>query len=263
MKKTIFYYFLIVLMLFAFVSCSPETNSSSDNLLPGEVTPPAESKRVEASDEELSKAYSILSQIDAHSDGRTETEYTCSEKYGYTFDNGDTFSFSMESDNSGNVKITANGKLSKLTIDSSAYEISNYTLTYADGTYTESGKFLKDNVEVTKEEAASFFNSLSFRYKTIEGASVKYERKMTDKFTFLKDGVKKDGSSLMFMSTDGDSEIEIFDITYGEDRVQNKVSVKNNGSGDVSVTVDYLALNGKFFNAASIKKLLKMQESEY
>ncbi len=89
MKKTFFYYFLIVLMLFAFVSCSPETNSSSENLLPGEVTPPAESKMVEASDEELSKALSILNN-GASSSGKTVTEKTTSTKVEITFDNGDT-----------------------------------------------------------------------------------------------------------------------------------------------------------------------------
>ncbi len=131
----------------------------------------------------------------------------------------------------------------------STFTISDYTLTYKDGKYTETGKFLKDNAEVTKEEAASFFNSLSSRH--IEGASLKSENKITYKFTVEEDGVEKYGSTLMFMSIDGDNMTMIYDITYGDDRVQNKMSGKY-GAG--VPTIDYIALNGNFFNAASLEK---------
>ncbi len=64
----------------------------------------------------------------------------------------------------------------------------------------------------------------------------------------------------MFRSIDGDNMTMIYDITYGEDRVQNKLS----GKYDADVlTIDYIALNGKFFNAASIEKLLNMVKSGY
>ena len=249
MKKTILYFFLIVLMLFAFVSCNPETNSSSENLLPGEVTPPAESKMVEASDEDISKALSILNN-GASSGGKIGTEETKAE---FTFDNGDTFSFSTETDDKGSV-ITADGKFTE---GSSVYELSDYTLTYKDGEYTETGKFLKDGKEVTREDTESFLKSLSSRYN-IEGASVKYESKITYKFTVEEDGVKKDGSTLMFMSIDGDNMTMICDITYGDDRVQNKMS----GKYDAGVpTIDYIALNGKFFNAESREKLLNKTQT--
>lgn len=254
MKKTIFYYFLIVLMLFAFVSCNPETNSSSENLLPGEVTSPAESKMVEASDEDISKAFSILNNGASYS-GKTVTEETTSTKAEFTFDNGDTFAFSTETDDKGSV-ITADGKFTE---GSSVYELSDYTLTYKDGKYTETGKFLKDGKEVTGEDTESFLKNLSSRYN-IEGASVKYESKITYKFTVEEDSVKKDGSTLMVMSIDGDNKTMIYDITYGDDRVQNKMSGKY-GAG--VPTIDYIALNGKFFNAESREKLLNKMKIGY
>ncbi len=243
--------FLIAIVLFAFVSCSPESSSSSSssepsestdpNLLYGEVTPPEEGERVAASDEDIKKAHSILKSgvesspisynlvVDLGEDGKisTEIKYSSSNEY--------------ESSVDGQIKIGGNVyKADKLIVQ-----------TFGTVSSIKSGSILKNEAEMTAADAADFVNSLLDEDFHVMEKFEKAELVYTGKMNLLNSEKNKVGTGTecnehISIKDSPVSKVAVFDYTAGDDMVQAKIS--NN-------EYVYVALNGKFFDGDSLKKM--------
>lgn len=234
-------------MLFAFVSCSPEASSGADsNLLPGEVIPPGESERVVASDEDIAKINAVLD---------LDRKYTSTVNK-LVFDFGDNGKINITLDNvsEGELKAVVNGQIK---IDGAVYKADNLVLKYkissSDPEATiESGSMLKDGTEMSASDVYAFINE-----KNLSTKDQFKEAKMllTYKMDLLDSDNNKVGTGIMCteitVTKDSEYTVIIYDFTANSARVQVKIS----GKADSKPTIEYVALNGKFFNEESINRM--------
>lgn len=254
MKKLTFL-FLIVIMLFAFVSCSPEASSGAtdSNLLPGEVTPPSESERVAATDEEITKAQSILEL------GYNYKETESYEKLRVELDFADDGKITITGEaNSTDYKAAVNGQIKTGGV---VYKADNLVLK---GNLSnteikiESGRILKGGTEMTATEAKDFISNCVDGGVSDDPKCTGYDGKgysSSKRELFGSDGTKIGTGTLtrdMIVTKDGYLTISVFDYTVDSGRVQAKMRESNE-----STTFDYIAFDGKFFDEESVTKFLR------
>ena len=255
MKKHTFL-FLIVTMLFAFVSCSPEASSGATDstLLLGEVTPPSEGERVAASDEDLKQVQSILGAR------YSKTESSAKTSFELDFGNDGKITITIEGTSSKS-KATANGQVK---IDGVVYKADNFVLKLAmtsDGkkvTTIESGSFLKDGTAMTATEAMDFLsncidgdvseNSKCIGEKIKGYQTSKVEIKGTDG-TIIGTGTLTEEDTLT-----KDSYLFVYVFDYIVDGVRVQAKMRESSTASDRYDFDYIALNGKFFNEESLTK---------
>ncbi len=237
-------------MLFAFVSCSPEASSGADsNLLPGEVIPPGESERVTASDEDIAKVNAVLD---------LDQKYTSTINQ-LVFDFGDNGKINITLDNvsEGELKAVVNGQIK---IDGAVYKADNLVLKYKISssdpeTTIESGSMLKDGTEMSASDVYAFINNLDEEDLSTKDQFKEAKLLLTYKMDLVNSDNKKVGTGTMCLETtvtkDSKYAVAVFDCTADSVRVQVKISAK----ADAEPTIEYVALNGKFFNEGSINRM--------
>ena len=266
--KKLSLFILIVLMLFAFVACSPDSSDSpDDNLLPGEVVPPSESEMVSASDEDIKKL-DIIFNVSPR-----PIDYSKNQELEVTDNSGNTITINTEvecKDNSETMKCTANGKI---TVGDITYTADNLVVTKSSsGEYKiEEGSALKGESKMEAKDAVddalgSVINSLPSQNNSSKSDFKSYkfdEQSVISKEKLLepsKDGSGKEVGSgksarRCTITQDGSTSLYVYDWTVNETRFQAKFTVNYDDSGKSSTKVYYCALNGKFFDEASCAKL--------
>lgn len=251
MKKTALL-FCVIIMVFAFVSCNPD---SASDLLPGEVTPPEESKRVSASDEEIKSVNSAL-------DLSPEDSYM-------------QIKIEADSGDDGKISITITTELSKsatecvvnglIKIDGVVYKADNLILTVnvVEGktkSSIESGKMFKDGTEMTAEEVSSAVELFSEMNTDDYPQLIEVKLMTTRKGDLLDSDKTKVGTGTLSgeftLTADGISTVFIYDYVVNDVRIQAKIRGLSSSSEPV---IDYIAVNGKFFDKESITKLLQFE----
>lgn len=252
MKKTALL-FCVIFMVFAFVSCNPD---SASDLLPGEVTPPEESKRVSASDEEISSVYSAL-------DLSPEDSYM-------------QIKFEADSGDDGKISITITSDLSKsaaecvvnglIKIDGVEYRADHLILTVkeTDGktkASIESGKMFKDGTEITAEEVLSAVELFSEMDADDYPQLKEVKAMVTHKGDLFDSGKNKVGTGTCTLETtltaDGEfAVLKIYDYVVNDVRIQAKKRILSSSS---ELVIDYIAINGKFFDKESITRFMQFK----
>ncbi len=272
--KKVSLFILVVLMLFAFVACNPNSSSSSsadDALLPGEVTPPAESERKSMSEDEITKVDEYLEGI--YSSNWKDTEVVSEYKIEIDFGESGTLSIESNEDWKDSLKegdiaetVTANGKI---TVGSDLYVVDNLELvgkvkstsTHAGGyDYAiEKGSITENGTAMKAGDAYSLL--LNSPYKFLEDDKCKaYSRseKEQTKMNLIGDDGKTIGSGtdveIRTRTKDENEGVYVYDLTIDGSRIQAKMTF----SGEAEMSIDYAALDGSFFDKASCDKLMNL-----
>lgn len=276
--------FLIVIMVFAFVSCSPDAGTSTDsaesNLLPGEVIPPSDGDLVSATDEEIEKLLSLLFMKDVTYDKDKVT--VSKEKYEVDF--GSDGKLTMEGDKtSSDTTINIKGQIK---VNGITYKADNLVLVTTssesgkDSTKIKSGSMTKDGKNMTADEITAFMKSLIKETFGVGRSDCAWTEEEMESYTvnILDGDSNKIGNGTVTnraTATRSNSkykmeEINIVDYTINEDRLQMEMS----GGGefdfsssatfklDFDIDIDYIALNGKFFDEKSMKKIKEKLKEE-
>ncbi len=255
-------------MLFAFVACNPNSSSSSsadDTLLPGEVTPPADSERKSMSDADINKVAGALMYYD-------RTECSSEDKREVDFGEDGTLSIKKteywkdgmkEGDRAATV--TANGKI---TVGGDSYVVDNLELsgktkrsTYYAPNYLydiENGSIKKNGTAMGADQAYSFLLDRTDFYKDAKCKAYTEESSEQSKLKILDDNDTAIGSGTAtekcMKTMDEWNCVWVYDLTVNGSDIQVKISEKGEGN----YSIDYAALDGSFFDKASCDKLMEM-----
>lgn len=237
-------------MVFAFVSCSPDASSAADsNLLPGEVIPPGESERIAASDEDIAK-------IDAVLDLENKNTST-TNKLVFDFGDNGKINITLENISEGELKAVVNGQIK---IDGVVYKADNLVLKIKISstdpeTTIESGSMMKDGTEMSASDAYAFIVSLDEENIATKDQFKEAKMLLIYKMDLLDSDKNKVGTGTMCIETtvtkDSTYYVYVYDYTADSVRVQLKMS----GKPGSKPTIEYVALNGEFFNVESINRL--------
>ncbi len=270
--KKLSLFILIVLMLFAFVACNPNSSSSSassgDETLPGEVTPPAESERKSMSEDDINKVAGII----RYESYKSEYTSVCrNTKIEVDFGESGTLSTKSNEDWKDSLKagdiaetVTANGKI---IIGSDSYVVDNLVLSgkAKKSTYValydfsiEKGSITKNGTAISAEDAFFFLESNQDKfYKDSQCISYSRVIKSETKGNLVDSNGKIVGSETLVgeytKTKDNEIGIYVYDYTIGNSRIQAKIR-----ETERKPSIDYVALDGVFFDKASCDKLLSL-----
>ena len=254
MKRKTAILLLALMMIFTFVSCNPEasySSVSSDPLL-GEVTPPSEDERKSMSDADIALAYAIGCYKTEIVEGSTFMNVKASsEKIG-------SITIQEEGDEK-TTKITINGNI-KIGTDEYKVENSVYTIKSDSSTRkvehtVEKGRVLKNGAEITYDEAYYTLNAIEVYIEGHEDEFDTYEYNF--KFSYNVKLLKKDvvvGSGIYsgLNSKTKTSTLNTQVLNVTTNGVKSQIKVHSEGEG---IIIDYVALDGEFFDKESIRKL--------
>ena len=249
-------------MLFAFVACSPDFSSSSssqeDEPLPGEVTPPDESERESMSDADITKVAGYFVILYGEN---SKTEVVRENKVEVDF--GDSGSLSIKEDSNEidwvyDATFTATGEI---TVGSDSYVVDNLVLVYRGGVTKyaiEKGSVTKNAETMSAEEAYNFLRSAwRFNEDSKCKAYTAVGNKQTEFQIFDEDGKLIGNGTEIEKDTSINGEkkrVLVYDFTINDSRIQCKMSY----SEKEGQSIDYVALDGVFFDKASCEKLMKL-----
>ncbi len=260
-------------MLFAFVACNPNSSSSSsadDALLPGEVTPPAESERKSMSEADIKKVVEYYGTL--FSNKSVMTEVVRERKIEVDFGESGTLSIKSNEDWEDSLKagdsvetVTANGKI---TIGNDTYVVDNLVLEGKvkanpahGGEYDyaiEKGSITKNGTAMIPGDAYSFLLYNSDKFTEDDQCKV-YTEEDTKKTTMK--AVDEKGKTIgtgteVEKDTDINGEeksVWVYDFTIDGSKIQIKMSL----TGEDDYSIDYASLDGVFFDKASCDKLME------
>ncbi len=254
-------------MLFAFVACNPNSSSSSsadDALLPGEVTPPAESEKKSMSDADIVKVAGYWNVF--YSDN-SKIEIVRERKIEVDFGESETLSIKENSEEKEGVDDTTTFTVDgKITVGSDSYVVDNLVLVYTEKHTSgqtpsfdyaiKEGSITKNGTAMNAKDAYTFLGTNFSGDDQCKAYTVE-DNKQTN-FQFFDDNGKTIGigTEIAKYTTTKDEDMKgvlIYDCTIDGSRIQ----AKTRQSGR-EMSIDYVALDGVFFDKTSCDKLLSL-----